>query len=330
VTSNLNTSSTSSQDFGHVPVLLNEVLHYLAPEPGKLYVDATLGAGGHSQALLERIQPIGRLIGIDQDSNALELASRRLSPFGNQFQAIQGNFSHLSELLPANNKPITGGILADIGVSSMQLDQGERGFSFNKEAPLDMRMTIDAPLTAAKVINTYDENHLVKIFSEYGEEHMSKTLARLIIQRRNQRPFETTTDLAALISDTYKSKGKQEKIHPATRVFQALRIEVNDELGHLQRFLKNLPLLLAPEARVVIISFHSLEDRIVKQYFQTESKDCICPPRLPICQCGHTASFQLLTNKPISGDPTEIKANPRARSAKLRAAIRNKKPAKGG
>ncbi len=323
MTSDLNHSSQSAPErYGHVPVLLDEVLHYLSPEPGKTYVDATLGAGGHSESILERIQPNGRLIGIDQDASALKLAADRLSRFGGQFQAVPGNFSRLGELLPADCKPVTGGVLADIGVSSMQLDQAARGFSFMKEAPLDMRMNPEAPLTAASVVNTYDEARLVQIFSEYGEEHMSKTLARLILERRKTQPFDTTTDLASLITDAYKSKGKQEKIHPATRVFQALRIEVNDELGHLRRFLESLTGLLAPGARVAIISFHSLEDRIVKQYFQAESRDCVCPPRLPICQCGHQASFKVLTNKPVSGSDAEIRLNPRARSAKLRAAIR--------
>lgn len=315
-------SRSSHSEYGHIPVLLNEVLHALAPEPGRIYVDATLGAGGHSEALLERLQPDGKLFGIDQDPTALKLASDRLARFGSQFQAVQGNFSELSRLLPPEARPVTGGILADIGVSSMQLDQAERGFSFSKEAPLDMRMSPEAPLTAEVVVNTYDEARLVQIFSEYGEEHMSKTLARLIVQRRKSNPFQTTTDLATLIKEAYQSKGKQEKIHPATRVFQALRIEVNDELGHLQRFLESLPGLLAPGARVAIISFHSLEDRIIKQHFQAESRDCICPPRLPICQCGHKAAFKLLNGKPIQGTEDEIRLNPRARSAKLRAAIR--------
>lgn len=315
-------SPVPGPSYGHVPVLLNEVLEALQPESGRIYVDATLGAGGHSEAILRRIQPDGRLIGIDQDPTALKQAAERLSRFGASFTPIQGNFSELARLLPAEAKPITGGVLADIGVSSMQLDQAERGFSFSKEAPLDMRMSPNAPLTAETVINTYDEARLVQIFSEYGEEHMSKTLARLIVQRRRTEPFHSTTDLAELIKEAYRSKGKQEKIHPATRVFQALRIEVNDELGHLQRFLESLPTLLAPGARIAVISFHSLEDRIVKQYFQAESRDCICPPRLPICQCGHQASFKLLNNKPIQGTAEEIRQNPRARSAKLRTAIR--------
>jgi 16S rRNA (cytosine1402-N4)-methyltransferase len=311
----------------HVPVLLNEVLEALALAPtGSLsngtYIDSTLGAGGHAEAMLERLGPDGKLLGVDQDPHALQLAQARLAPFGERFQAVQGNFSELPALLPSSAWPITGGILADIGVSSMQLDQAARGFSFSKEAPLDMRMAPGTALTAQEIVNTYAEAELVRIFSEYGEEHLSKTLARAIVEHRNTHPFQTTTQLSDFIANIYRSRGKQEKIHPATRVFQALRIEVNDELGHLQRFLENLPTLLAPGARVAIISFHSLEDRLIKQYFQAESKDCICPPRLPVCQCGHKAAFKLLTRKPIEAGTDEIKRNPRSRSAKLRAAIR--------
>ena len=306
----------------HVSVLLEEVLHTLAPQPGEVFVDATLGAGGHAEALLARLQPGGLLFGIDQDPSALKLAGERLVGFGDAFQPLQGNFSQLAELLPEQARPITGGVLADIGVSSMQLDQGERGFSFMKAAPLDMRMSPLNPLTAAEVVNTYSETRLVQIFSEYGEEHMSKTLARRIVQTCAQSPFETTTQLAEFISAEYKSHGKHEKIHPATRVFQALRIEVNDELGHLQTFLESLPALLAPGARVAIISFHSLEDRIVKQFFQAESRDCICPPRLPVCQCGHVATFKVMKGKPLQASEAEIKRNPRSRSAKLRVATR--------
>ncbi len=306
----------------HISVLLEEVLQALAPEPGKIYVDATLGAGGHAEAILQRLMPNGMLIGVDQDPNALQLAQARLQPFGSQFLPLQGNFSQLPQLLPSAYKPITGGILADIGVSSMQLDQAERGFSFTKEAALDMRMAPDNPLTAADIINTYDEDELVRIFSEYGEEHMSKTIAATIARQRTQQPFSTTTQLASLISDLYKSKGKHEKIHPATRVFQALRIAVNDELGHLQRFLESLPAVLAPGARIAIISFHSLEDRIVKQFFQQERRDCICPPRFPVCQCGHKATLKILTKNPVQASDSETRRNPRARSAKLRAAVR--------
>lgn len=306
----------------HIPVLLEEVLTVLDPQPGKVYVDATLGAGGHSEAILKRLQPEGLLFGIDQDPSALTLAGERLAPFGDSFQPLRGNFAEIAELIPAQYQPITGGILADIGVSSMQLDQAERGFSFNKQAPLDMRMNPDIPMTAADVINTYSEGDLVRIFSEYGEEHMSKTLAREIVALRKTKPYETTLDLANFIAEQYKMRGKHEKIHPATRVFQALRIEVNDELGSLRCFLESLSALMAPGARVLMIGFHSLEDRIIKEFFKLQSRDCICPPRLPICQCGHKATFKLPKGQPFQASESEIKQNPRSRSAKLRVAIR--------
>jgi 16S rRNA (cytosine1402-N4)-methyltransferase len=313
---------SNSGPYGHVSVLLPEVLAALSPSAGKIYVDATLGAGGHAEAILRQLQPDGVLYGIDQDPLALEIAGERLRPLGEQFRPITANFSQLSEKLPNAAKPITGGVLADLGVSSMQLDRGERGFSFSKEAPLDMRMSPDGEITAADVVNTYAESELVRIFSEYGEEHLSKTVAREIITHRQRQPFETTMQLSQLISNLYGSRGKVSKIHPATRVFQALRIEVNDELGHLQRFLDSLPELLAPGARIAIISFHSLEDRIVKQFLQRQTKECVCPPRLPICQCNHRASLKLLSGKPMTASDEEIRRNPRSRSAKLRAAIR--------
>lgn len=309
------------KQFGHVPVLLKEVLEALAPEAGKIYVDATLGAGGHAEAVLEASGPDGLVFGIDQDPVALTIAKGRLERFGARFQALNGNFAHVAELLPPQAKPVTGGILADIGVSSMQLDTGERGFSFKKEAPLDMRMSPDNPLTAAHVVNTYSESDLVRIFSEYGEEHLSKTIARELVAHRAKEPFATTTQLAELIAHLYKARGKREKIHPATRVFQALRIEVNDELGSLQRFLESLPGILSPGARIAVITFHSLEDRLVKKFFQEQSRDCICPPRFPVCQCSHRATLKSL-GKPIEASTEESGANPRSRSAKLRAAVR--------
>ena len=309
------------KNYGHVPVLLNEVLDALAPQSGKIYVDATLGAGGHTEAILEKSGPDGLVFGIDQDPVALNIAKNRLERFGARFQALKGNFSQIAGLLPPQAKLVTGGILADIGVSSMQLDTEERGFSFMKEAPLDMRMSPDNPLTAADVVNTYSEGDLVRIFSEYGEEHLSRTIAREIAAQRTREPFTTTTQLGEFIAHLYKSRGKQEKIHPATRVFQALRIEVNDELGSLQRFLESLPDMLAPGARIAVITFHSLEDRLVKRFFQEQSRDCVCPPRFPVCQCSHRATLKSF-GKPVQASPEEIRANPRARSAKLRVATR--------
>jgi 16S rRNA (cytosine1402-N4)-methyltransferase len=310
----------------HVPVLLQEVLTYLAPLPDKLYIDATLGGGGHSLALLTTLQSLGlsyHLIGIDQDPYAMAQAQEKLASFQEHCTFIQANYSQLQEVLSRQGiDKITGGVLADLGVSSFQLDQGERGFSFSKEAPLDMRMSPETPLTAEIIVNEYDEKELVQIFSEYGEERFSKTIARNIVAHRNRQPIRTTKALAELVWTLYNQKGPRSKIHPATKVFQALRIAVNDELGHLSRFLEQLPDILAPEARVVIISFHSLEDRIVKQFFQKESRDCLCPPQYPICQCGHKATLKILTSKPVVATQEEIKNNPRSRSAKLRAAMR--------
>lgn len=293
----------------HTPVMPDEVLAYLDPRPGKLYVDATLGAGGHAELLLDRLARDGRLIGIDRDRAVLDETSQRLTKYPN-FTGIHGNYSDLPVLLKtAGAGMITGGVLADLGVSSMQLDQAGRGFSFRKEAPLDMRMNPDADTgkTAADIVNTYSETDLVRIFSEYGEERFSKTIAREIIQHR---PFSTTTQLAGLIQRIYDArlKRKHYRVHPATCVFQALRIEVNDELRHLERFLKTLPEVLAPGARVVVISFHSLEDRIVKNAFRDLYQN--------------SGPLDILTKKPVTPTDAEVTRNPRARSAKLRAAER--------
>jgi len=342
-------------DFGHTPVLLSPVLDALNPTAGLLYVDATLGAGGHSEAILKRllppslpspakgegtINPINSdekphengnlspaLIGVDQDPVALGIAQARLSAYGNRFQAVEGNFSQLSDVLPSSALPINGGLLVDLGVSSMQLDTAERGFSFSKNAPLDMRMSPRQSLTAAHVVNTYSETDLRRIFYEYGEERLTAPITLAILRRREEKPFVETQELSQLIYNQYKGRdmvsgGKAGKIHPATRVFQALRIEVNNELGVLKELLENLPNLLAPGARVAIISFHSLEDRLVKQFFKNASITCICPPRFPICQCDTKPSFKLLKNKAITATPEEIAENPRSRSAKLRTAIR--------
>lgn len=312
----------SQTEFPHIPVLLAEVLQALQPQSGKTYVDATLGAGGHAAFILEHSQPDGRLMGLEQDPAALQLASDRLATFGECFTPIRGNFAQIASLLPVECLPITGGILADIGVSSMQLDQGERGFSFMKTAPLDMRMNPEGTMTAETVVNTYPEAELVRIFSAYGEEHLSKTIARAIIARRDVQPFHETTDLAAFIAELYKQRGKHEKIHPATRVFQALRIEVNQELESLKQFLEAAPALLAPGAVLAVISFHSLEDRVVKAFLKEKTQDCICPPRYPVCQCDHRAQFKLPKGQPFVATAEEIRRNPRSRSAKLRVAIR--------
>ncbi len=310
------------QEPAHIPVMTDEVLFYLKPEPGKIYVDATLGAGGHALALLERIQPGGHLIGLDQDRKVLAQTTERLAMYSTSFTPVHQNFSRLETALTCLKQyPVTGGILADIGVSSMQLDEEERGFSFSKEAPLDMRMDRENPKTAQTVVNTYSEKELVRIFSEYGEERFSKTIARRIVDARKTSLIQTTVELADLIMgvsrqihrDVVKGKSgarqdtKKRRIHPATRVFQALRIEVNDELGHLERFLESLPNCLSPGARVVVISFHSLEDRLVKRAFRNFKKEGL---------------FDVLTPKPIQPSDEEVQWNPRSRSARLRAAER--------
>jgi 16S rRNA (cytosine1402-N4)-methyltransferase len=314
----------NNETHSHIPVLRDEVLTCLEPQAQKCYVDVTLGAGGHTQALLESVTPHGQVIGLDQDPVALAIAEKRLAPYGSQVRFVTGNFGDVEQLLQPllGSDGITGGLLADLGVSSMQLDTAERGFSFTKEAPLDMRMSPDSALTAETVINTYPESTLKRLFSEYGEEHLSGTIARVVASQREDQPFRTTLQLAQCIANIYGGRAKKEKIHPATRVFQALRIEVNDELGQLRRLLASLPTLLAPEARVAIISFHSLEDRLVKQFFKQQSIDCICPSTFPVCRCDHRATFRLVSSKPITASESEIARNPRSRSAKLRAAIR--------
>jgi 16S rRNA (cytosine1402-N4)-methyltransferase len=316
--------------FSHTPVLLEAVLDWMAPVPGRVYVDATLGGGGHAKGLLERLQPTPtdtttRLIGMDQDPAALAHAKEVLAPYASHVAWVHANFSTLPVCLSELGIPaVTGGVLADLGVSSHQLDTGERGFSFRADAPLDMRMDPATTLTAEGVVNTYSEQALSHIFGTYGEARFSKTIARAIVQQRTQQPLRSTGELATLVAGVYRRHGGGDggRIHPATQVFQALRIEVNDELGHLERFLKTLPSLLAPGARILIISFHSLEDRIVKRFFQQESRECVCPPRLPVCQCSHRATLKVLTGKPVVASPDEVKENPRSRSAKLRVAER--------
>lgn len=313
----------------HQPVLLNEVLDGLNLQaPGrcdKTYVDCTLGGGGHSEGILRHLSSQGRLIALDQDVEALSYAQGRLQvpPWrGLRGDFVHANFTELSRVLSQQGvQRVDGGVLADLGVSSHQLDTGSRGFSFTKPAPLDMRMDASQSFTAADIVNTYDEASLIRIFSEYGEERFSRSIARKILEERVKHPIETTTGLAELITRVRRPV-PHAKIHPATQVFQALRIEVNHELDALQALLSQLPDSLAPGARVVMISFHSLEDRLIKRFFRQESQDCICPPQYPVCQCQHRATFKLITRSPILASPEEIRQNPRARSAKLRVAER--------
>lgn len=299
----------------HIPVLLQEVLAGLNLKTGDQVIDGTLGAGGHSQAILEAIGPSGRLLAFDVDPVALALAQTRLAAF-RQAHFVQANFEQISAQAQAHNFEAVQGILVDLGVSSMQFDQADRGFSFQDDGPLDMRMGPQASQSAADLINYSDETELANLIYRYGEERQSRRIARTIVQ---QRPISRTKILANIIVQAVGERRGQ-KIHPATRTFQALRIAVNDELGVLERFLPQAVNLLASEGRLAVISFHSLEDRLVKQFFQQESRDCICPPQQPICTCQHQASLKIISKKPLTASPAEREHNPRARSAKLRVA----------
>ena len=291
----------------------------LEPERGGFFVDATVGAGGHAEFLLERGTEI-RLLGIDRDPDALALAGERLARFGERFELVAGDFADLDALL-CGRLPAAG-ILADLGVSSMQLDRGERGFSFRRDGPLDMRMG-PAGRTAADIVATASVDELTRIFRDYGEERMAAKIARGIVAERTRGPIQTTRQLARIVAG---QKGSREKIDPATRVFQALRIEVNQELVALGRFLAAAVARLKPGGRLAVISYHSLEDRIVKDAFRRDSGVCSCPPKLPTCICGARAALRLLTRRPIRPGEAELRRNPRSRSARLRVAEKLAEP----
>jgi 16S rRNA (cytosine1402-N4)-methyltransferase len=301
----------------HEPVLLDEVLAALQPSPGGVYLDGTVGAGGHAAAVLSASAPDGQLFGFDRDRNALEIAKQRLAQFGNRVHLLHENFDQLSRVARQHHIPPADGVLLDLGVSSMQFDQPERGFSFQVDGPLDMRMDERAVQTAADLVNQLPETELANLIYRYGEERHSRRIARAIVR---SRPLRRTSELAQVVAQAARfRKGRgRAKIHPATRTFQALRIAVNDELGALERTLPQAIAWLKPGGRLAVISFHSLEDRIVKRFFQQESRDCICPPDQLSCTCRHKATIRIITKKPIIPSSVELDANPRARSAKLR------------
>jgi 16S rRNA (cytosine1402-N4)-methyltransferase len=300
----------------HQPVLLKEVIQALRPHSAGVYVDGTIGAGGHAAALLTASAPHGQLFGFDQDKNALDIAKQRLAEFGNRVHLLHANFDQLQRLATQRHFPPIDGILLDLGVSSMQFDRPERGFSFQADGPLDMRMDETGGQTAADLVNHLPERELADLIYRYGEERRSRPIARAIVKAR---PLRRTTELAQVVAGAKAGKGgHQTKIHPATRTFQALRIAVNDELGALERALPQAINLLKAGGRLAVISFHSLEDRIVKQYFKRESQDCICPPEQPVCTCRHKATIYIITKRPIMPSSAEVNVNPRARSAKLR------------
>ncbi|MHC1741374.1 MAG: 16S rRNA (cytosine(1402)-N(4))-methyltransferase RsmH [Anaerolineaceae bacterium] len=299
----------------HISVLYHNIIESLRPTTPGHYVDATVGAGGHAWGILNSSSPGGTLLGFDLDPHALELAEERLQSFSGRYTLLHTSYTTLLETLKQQNWGLVNGIVIDLGVSSMQIDNPERGFSFMKEGPLDMRFDPTQTTTAADLVNTLSEEDLADILFVYGEERLSRRIARAIVANR---PFKTTSQLASLIQ---KSIGRSSgKIHPATRSFQALRIAVNGELKSLESFLPQAVSALTPGGRLAVISFHSLEDRIVKQFFRKESSDCICPPDQPVCTCGHKASIKEITRHPLTATDDEIAANPRARSARLRVA----------
>ncbi len=308
--------------FSHTPIMVSDVLGLLQPERGGIFVDGTLGGGGHAEAVLKALGDGGRLYGIDRDDDALRAAGARLSGFGDRFTAIKGNFFDMRELLLAHGVQKVDGILLDLGVSSYQLDAAERGFSYKAEAPLDMRMDQSAPLSARTVVNEWPEEELRRIFWEYGEEKFSSKIARRIVEQRQIRPIETTTELAALIKNAIPAKFRNEPQHPARRCFQAIRIAVNGELDGLNDAIQSAHDLLNVGGRLAIITFHSLEDRIVKNAFRTFENPCICPKSAPVCICGRKPTAKVLTRHPIVASEREQTENSRSTSAKLRAIVR--------
>jgi 16S rRNA (cytosine1402-N4)-methyltransferase len=297
-----------------------EVLSYLQPHAGAVYLDGTLGGGGHSRLILEASAPDGILIGLDRDPAALAKASEVLTPFGERAILRHAEFAAAEAELATLGIAGLDGMLLDLGVSSHQLDTPARGFSFRDDGPLDMRMDPSSGETAANVVNTLDGAELVRIFRDYGEERWAKRIARRICQLRQEQPFETTRQLAEMIRETVPGGRQPARIHPATRVFQALRIFVNGELEQVRAGVALGLRLLRPEGRLVVISFHSLEDRIVKHMFREAAIGCICPPKLPLCQCGREPEIEILTRRAIRPAEDEIERNPRSRSAILRAA----------
>jgi 16S rRNA (cytosine1402-N4)-methyltransferase len=304
------------EEFIHIPVLRDEVIDALLVQPGGRYIDCTVGQGGHASARLEHSSPGGQLLGIDLDPQAIAQAKERLLPYGKAAFLINNDYKNLEDICSTLDFQPVHGILFDLGLSSFQLANTSRGFSFRFDAPLDMRFNPAQELTAATIVNTFSEQELVAIIANYGEERRSRRIARSIVA---SRPINTTLELAAVVQ---RAVGIRGRIHPATKTFQALRIAVNQELEHLKVALEQTVHLLGFGGRLVAISYHSLEDRLVKEYLNRESRDCICPPRTPVCVCGHKATLRLIDKKPIVPSPAEIEANPRSRSAKMRVAER--------
>ena len=304
-------------EFHHISVLLNECIDNLNIRPDGIYVDGTMGGGGHSLEIAKRLTT-GRLICIDQDPNAHEAAGKRLAEYKDRITFVRDNFGNIANILDSLGIEKIDGMLLDIGVSSHQLDEAERGFSYQQDAPLDMRMNPDRPFSAYDVVNGYDEDELDRVIFTYGEERWARRIAQFIVKEREAKPIETTGELVDIIKKAVPKGARKYGPHPAKRTFQAIRIEVNGELEVLQRAIDDVAARLAVGGRLCIITFHSLEDRIVKEAFRKQENPCICPPQFPVCVCGKKPLGRVITRKPILPSKEELEENPRSRSAKLR------------
>ena len=310
---------TQGLKFSHRSVLLDECIENLNIDPNGIYIDGTAGGGGHSYEIAKRLTG-GRLIAIDQDEAAIEAAGKRLSEFGDRVTIVRNNFSNIADVCRELDINKINGVLLDLGVSSYQLDTAERGFSHNADAPLDMRMDRRNQLDAYTVVNLYPEDKIRKIIYDYGEDRFAPRIASAIVRRREIKPIETTGELVDVIKSAIPAAAREGGHHPAKRTFQAIRIEVNGELSVIQPAIESAAELLAPGGRIAIITFHSLEDRIVKQSYIKLAEGCTCPPRIPVCVCGNKPKVKIISKKPILPTDTEIEENPRSRSAKLRVA----------
>lgn len=309
-------------EFHHVSVLLDECIDNLNIKPDGVYVDCTMGGAGHSKEIVKRLSKDGLFIGFDQDINAINTAKERLSEYSDRVKFVHSNFQNLKSELEKIGISKIDGVLADLGVSSHQLDEADRGFSYMQDAPLDMRMDIRCSFSAYDVVNTYSEEELAKIIKDYGEDNWAKRIAKFIVDGRQEKDIETTGELVEIIKKAIPKKARIDGPHPAKRTFQAIRIEVNNELGVITEMIDDAASIMNEGGRICIITFHSLEDRIVKNAFRDLATDCICPPHIPLCQCDKEALVKVISRKPILPTDKEVEENPRSRSAKLRVAER--------